>query len=81
MKESNILAVCRLHRNTLRQINSKDYQKEVISLLVKSRTSKGHKESLKSCIKYIAFVQKTGAIFGFGDYKVQKKFGEKFKVT
>jgi putative acetyltransferase len=70
MKVEDSLAVCRLHRGTLREINSKDYYREVIDYWVKGRTTKGHKESLKSCIKYVAFLEKTKTIVGFGDYQV-----------
>ena len=66
-RASDSAAVARLHRDTIRNINSKDYPPEQVAVWAKRSTARRMKKSLKDRQRYVAIEK--NRIVGFGDYK------------
>ncbi len=65
-------AVARMHRGTIRKINSRDYSKKQIEVWSGRTNAKRFKESMKSKISFVAVDGEK--IIGFGGFKKDGEF-------
>ncbi|MBI4163377.1 MAG: GNAT family N-acetyltransferase [Candidatus Aenigmarchaeota archaeon] len=71
-RASDAVAVARMHRGTIRKINSKDYSKKQIEVWSGRTNAKKFRGSMKSHIQFVA-VDK-GRIIGLGGFRKDGKF-------
>ncbi len=72
-KASDAVAAARMHRWTIRKINSKDYSTKQIKIWSGRTNAKRFRDSMKSKISFVAVDD--GKIVGFGGFKKDGEFG------
>jgi len=72
-KDSDAVEVARLHRATIRNINSKDYSKKQIEAWSNRVSAKRFRDSAKNCIRFVAL--DNNKIIGFADFKENDLMG------
>jgi putative acetyltransferase len=72
-QDTDYAAIARLHRSTIRHVNSKDYPAEVISIWSKRTKASRYRESAAKVKRWVA-VEK-GKIIGFCDHGFQCEIG------
>lgn len=72
-KLSDAVSTARLHRNTIRAINSKDYPADVIRVWSGKTSAKKFRDSHNTCFRWIA--TEKGKIVGFADMSKDGEFG------
>jgi len=71
-RASDAIAVSRMHRETIRKINNKDYSKRQIEVWSGRTTAKKFVDSMKYRLRFVAI--DNGKIIGFGDFAKDGKF-------
>ncbi len=66
-RASDAVEVARMHRNTIRFVNSKDYPPKQIKVWSGKTSAKRFRDSIDNFIRYVAI--DNGKIVGYGDFK------------
>lgn len=71
-KDQDLAAIVRFHRQTIRQVNSKDYPPEMIKVWSARPSAKKLRSSADQCKRWVAV--EDGKIVGYCDHNLQGEF-------
>ncbi|MFA7314419.1 MAG: GNAT family N-acetyltransferase [Candidatus Magasanikbacteria bacterium] len=69
-RDEDYVVIARLHRQTIRQVNKKDYNKEQIRVWSGRTSTKRFRESAHMCKRWVAL--DTEKVIGFADHPLDK---------